>query len=259
MSKCCKIQHCSLESVFSIKYKGHNIRTSETKNELLHHPRQGGTNMYNNPNSFSVLSTKTLILVNNKISAIHNKALSPLTKLERLYLSRNALKDMPPNMPKSLQELRIHDNSITKIKKATFQGMVNIIVMGMRRCGSRFRECFNILKKVLASLFFIPFLSLGCDDSSVDFLSHRFFQRGLKCTFGDRNCQSIRILICDKSGKVVLQKSACKYGPFPCQRLCLLMTQRCVLVTPQRGNWFCVHDHFLMFCLLFSQSLAPTL
>ncbi|XP_056878472.1 decorin isoform X1 [Takifugu flavidus] len=72
---------------------------------------------------------QTLILVNNKISAIHNKALSPLTKLQRLYLSRNALKDMPPNMPKSLQELRIHDNAITKIKKATFQGMSNIIVM----------------------------------------------------------------------------------------------------------------------------------
>lgn len=82
---------------------------------------------------FPILSTQTLILVNNKISAIHNKALSPLTKLQRLYLSRNVLKDMPPNMPKSLQELRIHDNHITKIKKATFQGMANIIVMGRRQ------------------------------------------------------------------------------------------------------------------------------
>lgn len=82
---------------------------------------------------FSIFSTQTLILVNNKISAIHNKALSPLTKLQRLYLSRNVLKDMPPNMPKSLQELRIHDNHITKIKKATFQGMANIIVMGRRQ------------------------------------------------------------------------------------------------------------------------------
>lgn len=82
---------------------------------------------------FPVPSTQTLILVNNKISAIHNKALSPLTKLQRLYLSRNVLKDMPPNMPKSLQELRIHDNDITKIKKATFQGMADIIVMGTRQ------------------------------------------------------------------------------------------------------------------------------
>lgn len=70
-----------------------------------------------------------LILVNNKITIIHPKALSPLTKLQRLYLSKNMLKDIPPNMPKSLQELRIHENEITKIKKASFQGMSNVIVM----------------------------------------------------------------------------------------------------------------------------------
>lgn len=77
-------------------------------------------------------SLKALILVNNKITIIHAKALSPLTKLQRLYLSKNKLKDMPANMPKSLQELRIHENEITKIKKASFQGMSHVIVMGMR-------------------------------------------------------------------------------------------------------------------------------
>ncbi|XP_047245938.1 decorin [Girardinichthys multiradiatus] len=70
-----------------------------------------------------------LILVNNKITTIHPKAFSPLTKLQRLYLSKNLLKDMPANMPKSLQELRIHENEITKIKKASFQGMSQVIVM----------------------------------------------------------------------------------------------------------------------------------
>ncbi|XP_068611100.1 decorin [Brachionichthys hirsutus] len=70
-----------------------------------------------------------LILVNNKISVIHAKAFSPLVKLQRLYLSKNMLKEMPPNMPKSLQELRIHENEITKIKKASFQGMSHLIVM----------------------------------------------------------------------------------------------------------------------------------
>ncbi|MEQ2218701.1 hypothetical protein XENOCAPTIV_006983, partial [Xenoophorus captivus] len=67
-----------------------------------------------------------LILVNNKITTIHPKAFSPLTKLQRLYLSKNLLKDMPANMPKSLQELRIHENEITKIKKASFQGMLGL-------------------------------------------------------------------------------------------------------------------------------------
>ncbi|XP_010795548.1 decorin-like [Notothenia coriiceps] len=70
-----------------------------------------------------------LILVNNKISTIHPKAFSPLHKLQRLYLSKNILKEMPANMPKSLQELRIHENEISKIKKATFQGMSHVIVM----------------------------------------------------------------------------------------------------------------------------------
>ncbi|KAM6895212.1 decorin [Xenentodon cancila] len=71
----------------------------------------------------------TLILVNNKITTIHPKAFTPLNKLQRLYLSKNLLKDVPANMPKSLQELRIHENEITKIKKATFQGMSHVIVM----------------------------------------------------------------------------------------------------------------------------------
>ncbi|KAM9468036.1 decorin [Clarias gariepinus] len=70
-----------------------------------------------------------LILVNNKITIIHAKALAPLVNLERLYLSKNMLKDIPNNMPKTVQELRIHENQISKIKKASFTGMVNVIVM----------------------------------------------------------------------------------------------------------------------------------
>uniref|UniRef100_A0AAY4DJF7 Decorin n=1 Tax=Denticeps clupeoides TaxID=299321 RepID=A0AAY4DJF7_9TELE len=81
-------------------------------------------------NDFKTLKgLHTLILVNNKITIIHAKAFMPLGKLQRLYLSKNVLKDIPANMPKTLQELRIHENNITKIKKATFQGMVNVIVM----------------------------------------------------------------------------------------------------------------------------------
>ncbi|KAG7456250.1 hypothetical protein MATL_G00249770 [Megalops atlanticus] len=70
-----------------------------------------------------------LILVNNKITTIHPKAFMPLGKLQRLYLSKNLLKDMPINMPKSLQELRIHENEIVKIKKSAFEGLANVIVM----------------------------------------------------------------------------------------------------------------------------------
>ncbi|XP_036376162.1 decorin-like [Megalops cyprinoides] len=81
-------------------------------------------------NDFKMLKgLHALILVNNKITVIHAKAFLPLGKLQRLYLSKNLLKEIPSNMPKSLQELRIHENEIAKIKKATFQGMAHVIVM----------------------------------------------------------------------------------------------------------------------------------
>ncbi|KAH1186705.1 hypothetical protein KIL84_019454 [Mauremys mutica] len=70
-----------------------------------------------------------LILVNNKISKISPLAFNPLKKLERLYLSKNNLKELPENMPKSLQELRAHENEITKLRKAVFNGLNSMIVV----------------------------------------------------------------------------------------------------------------------------------
>ncbi|XP_069084898.1 decorin [Pleurodeles waltl] len=70
-----------------------------------------------------------LILVNNKITKISPAAFTPLTKLERLYLSKNKLKELPLNMPKSLQEFRVHENEVSKVKKAVFDGLDHMIVM----------------------------------------------------------------------------------------------------------------------------------
>lgn len=70
-----------------------------------------------------------LIIVNNKIKSISPGAFAPLTKLERLYLSKNSLKELPTNMPKSLQELRVHENLLTKVKKSVFDGLNNMIVI----------------------------------------------------------------------------------------------------------------------------------
>nr|XP_008535663.1 PREDICTED: decorin-like [Equus przewalskii]XP_008535670.1 PREDICTED: decorin-like [Equus przewalskii] len=71
-----------------------------------------------------------LILVNNKISKISPGAFTPLVKLERLYLSKNHLKELPEKMPKTLQELRVHENEITKVRKAVFNGLNQMIVVG---------------------------------------------------------------------------------------------------------------------------------
>lgn len=73
---------------------------------------------------------QTLILVNNKISKISPGAFTPLLKLERLYLSKNHLKELPEKMPKTLQELRAHENEITKVRKAVFNGLNQMIVVG---------------------------------------------------------------------------------------------------------------------------------
>lgn len=73
---------------------------------------------------------QTLILVNNKISKISSGAFTPLVKLERLYLSKNQLKELPDKMPKTLQELRAHENEINKVRKTVFNGLNQMIVIG---------------------------------------------------------------------------------------------------------------------------------
>ena len=73
---------------------------------------------------------QTLILVNNKISKISSGAFTPLVKLERLYLSKNQLKELPEKMPKTLQELRAHENEISKVRKTVFNGLNQMIVIG---------------------------------------------------------------------------------------------------------------------------------
>lgn len=71
----------------------------------------------------------TLILVNNKISKISPGAFTPLVKLQRLYLSKNHLKELPEKMPKTLQELRAHENEISKVRKSVFNGLNQMVVI----------------------------------------------------------------------------------------------------------------------------------
>ncbi|XP_029102977.1 decorin [Scleropages formosus] len=99
-----------------------------------------------------------LILVNNLITMIHPKAFMPLGKLQRLYLSKNLLKEMPSNMPKSLQELRIHENQIAKIKKASFQGMGQVIVMEL---GSNPLKSSGIESGVFADLKRVSYIRIA--------------------------------------------------------------------------------------------------
>ncbi|KAL6075345.1 hypothetical protein STEG23_005295, partial [Scotinomys teguina] len=76
-------------------------------------------------------SLYALILNNNKLTKIHPKTFLTTKKLRRLYLSHNQLSEIPLNLPKSLAELRIHDNKVKKIQKDTFKGMTALHVLEM--------------------------------------------------------------------------------------------------------------------------------
>ncbi|CAJ1055248.1 biglycan-like [Xyrichtys novacula] len=73
-----------------------------------------------------------LVLVNNQISKIHPRAFLPLERMQKLYLSHNLLTAIPKNLPRSLEELRIHDNRIKKIASGAFSGLygMNCIELG---------------------------------------------------------------------------------------------------------------------------------
>ncbi|MEE6505769.1 hypothetical protein FKM82_005652 [Ascaphus truei] len=91
------------------------------------------TNHRNKKRCFKGLSSlMALVIVNNKISKVNEKAFDALHKLQKLYISKNNLEQIPRNLPKSLVELRIHDNNIKKIPKEVFNGLknMNCIEMG---------------------------------------------------------------------------------------------------------------------------------
>ncbi|XP_075039123.1 asporin [Mixophyes fleayi] len=76
-------------------------------------------------------SLSALFLNNNKLYKVHPKAFQSTNKLRRLYFSHNQLTEIPSNLPKSLAELRIHDNKVKKVQKDSFKGMESLHVLEM--------------------------------------------------------------------------------------------------------------------------------
>ncbi|MBN3284122.1 LRTM2 protein, partial [Polyodon spathula] len=69
-------------------------------------------------------NTKTLLLLNNKLSSLSPGAFSNLTSLERLDLSNNFLDNLPASLFRdlgNLSELVLHNNSITGLDKGLLQ------------------------------------------------------------------------------------------------------------------------------------------
>ncbi|CAG5982481.1 fibromodulin a [Menidia menidia] len=62
-------------------------------------------------------------------SGIGEKIFMKLEGLERLYLQHNNLTSIPPNLPRSLRDLRINHNKIEKVTPADLEGMDNLTIL----------------------------------------------------------------------------------------------------------------------------------
>ncbi|XP_072914950.1 lumican [Hemitrygon akajei] len=71
-----------------------------------------------------------LVLDDNQLtnSKIGKKALAKLKSLKRLYINRNNLTEVLPNLPKSLVELKLSSNKISKIGNS-FKGLENLTTL----------------------------------------------------------------------------------------------------------------------------------
>lgn len=69
-----------------------------------------------------------VVLFHNQISSdkIGKNVFSKLKNLDRLLLDHNELTRVPPNLPKSLTELRLGHNKINKVLSSSFEGMTNL-------------------------------------------------------------------------------------------------------------------------------------
>ncbi|XP_049894087.1 fibromodulin a isoform X2 [Epinephelus moara] len=85
------------------------------------------------PDSALVNATNVvwLMMHHNQLTSdgIGKKALLQLEKLERLYLQHNNLTSVPPNLPRTLRDLRINHNKIEKVTAADLEGMDNLTIL----------------------------------------------------------------------------------------------------------------------------------
>ncbi|XP_033481815.1 fibromodulin a isoform X1 [Epinephelus lanceolatus] len=85
------------------------------------------------PDSALVNATNVvwLMMHHNQLTSdsIGKKAFLQLEKLERLYLQHNNLTSVPPNLPRTLRDLRINHNKIEKVTAADLEGMDNLTIL----------------------------------------------------------------------------------------------------------------------------------
>ncbi|XP_042347624.1 fibromodulin [Plectropomus leopardus] len=75
-----------------------------------------------------------IVLFQNQLKSdmIGKNVFSKLKHLERLLLDHNELTHVPPNLPKSIMDLRLGHNKISKISPSSFGGMANLTTLQLQ-------------------------------------------------------------------------------------------------------------------------------
>ncbi|XP_041047301.1 extracellular matrix protein 2 [Carcharodon carcharias] len=103
---------------------------------------------------------KLIDLSRNKIRflSIDRAAFKRLKKLERLYMDQNLLIQIPPQLPRTLVELKINDNLLQRLDEETFQGLGKIVNLELE--GNKLSEN-NVQPLVFRPLKRLAYLRLG--------------------------------------------------------------------------------------------------
>ncbi|XP_038127947.1 extracellular matrix protein 2 isoform X3 [Cyprinodon tularosa] len=99
-------------------------------------------------------------LKKNKLTSagINPKAFTGLKMLRRLYLDENLLDVVPPDLPPTLQELKINDNQLRGIDENVFRDLKNLVILELE--GNLLSEG-NVRPRAFAPLTQLFYLRLG--------------------------------------------------------------------------------------------------
>ncbi|XP_061687450.1 extracellular matrix protein 2 [Syngnathoides biaculeatus] len=99
-------------------------------------------------------------LKKNKLTSagIDQRAFQSLKALQRLYLDGNLLEVAPANLPPSLQELKINENRLHRIRGNTFQGLSNLVILELE---ANLLSEANVDPEAFTSLSHLSYLRLG--------------------------------------------------------------------------------------------------
>uniref|UniRef100_A0A8D0GAG9 Extracellular matrix protein 2 n=1 Tax=Sphenodon punctatus TaxID=8508 RepID=A0A8D0GAG9_SPHPU len=91
-------------------------------------------------------------------SSIGPQAFKTLKKLQRLYLDGNALVHVPPELPSTLEELKINENQLHAIDENSLQGLKNLVTLELE--GNKLSEA-NVSPLAFQPLKSLSYLRLG--------------------------------------------------------------------------------------------------